>query len=275
LEKLAEFSKRYPQGHRFWRLVQYLRTNPSLLRTLERVKKGESLPPQEFVELGLVKDGELSELGLEILKYFDKRAKQVEEAIRRLRTRERASEDLMELGLSVNEMELKSGKFRRIVSKEVEYLLDKLGIPHKKTDSYFWIRIGNDIYTSPRKVDKTIPGPVNPEVIIEIKEYWGEKAGGSKMTNAIYETLAVASVLKKARRCGYSARYVIILDGKKQWQSRKSDLGRFLDLLNSGVIDELLCGEEISEGIRKLACSIKSSRCHPLGRDTSDLRYRT
>ena len=263
MEKLAEFSKRYPHGHRFWRLVQYLRTNPSLLRTLQRVKKGESLPPQEFVELGLVKDGELSELGLEILKYFDKRAKQVEEAIRRLRTRERASEDLMELGLSVNEMELKSGKFRRIVSKEVEYLLDKLGIPHKKTDSYFWIRIGNDVYTSPRKVDKTIPGPVNPEVIIEIKEYWGEKAGGSKMTNAIYETLAVASVLKKARRCGYSARYVIILDGRKQWQSRKSDLGRFLDLLNSGVIDELLCGEEISEGIRKLACSIKSSRCHP------------
>ena len=40
------------------------------------------------------------------------------------------------------------------------------------------------IWASPRRLDGALPGLINPVGIWEIKEYWGVKGGGSKMSDA-------------------------------------------------------------------------------------------
>jgi hypothetical protein len=37
----------------------------------------------------------------------------------------------------------------------------------------------------------------------------------------------------------------VFIDGKVQWSFRKSDLYRFIDLLNQGIIDLLFIGKEV------------------------------
>lgn len=245
MKQLAEFVK-YPLEHRFWRIVEYLRTNRELLSSLIRFVRGEAFDlPRELVEL------ELSELK-DAARYFEARSAQVEQALFKLRIREQAEQDLIGLGTQPNKKRLKSGMFYKIAAKQVKWMFDLLRITYLPKDSYFWVKIGNNIYTSPRKVDVIVPTSLNPKLVVEIKEYWGEKLGGSKMTNAIYETLCVAHLIKQVEKHGYRIKHLVILDGKRQWEARKSDLGRFLDLLNSGMIDGLLCGSEIREGLIEL-----------------------
>lgn len=104
------------------------------------------------------------------------------------------------------------------------------------------------IWVSPRRLDGALPALLNPVGIWEIKEYWGVKGGGSKMSDAIYECQLVGQELRAFKDLhGPSCRHFVILDGKESWAARRADLRRAVDLLSMGLIDELVVGREILE----------------------------
>jgi hypothetical protein len=102
------------------------------------------------------------------------------------------------------------------------------------------------IWVSPRRLDGALTSLLNPVGLWEIKEYWGGTAGGSKMSDAIYECQLVGEELRTFEdRYGPHVRHYAILDGVQQWGHRKSDLRRAVDLLCAGLLDELLVGSEV------------------------------
>ena len=112
-----------------------------------------------------------------------------------------------------------------------------------------WLE-GDALHVTARNLDGAIPSLHQPEVIWEIKEYWGGgegKAGGSKMSDAVYECNLVGRELREFEDRTDRGRitHVVLLDGKDQWAARGSDLKRFLDLFHQGIIDHLLIGREV------------------------------
>jgi hypothetical protein len=105
---------------------------------------------------------------------------------------------------------------------------------------------GDHIWVSPRRLDGALTSLLNPVGLWEIKEYWGGTAGGSKMSDAIYECQLVGQELRAFEDVyGQHVLHYAILDGVQQWNHRKSDLRRAIDLLCAGLLDELLVGEEV------------------------------
>ena len=102
------------------------------------------------------------------------------------------------------------------------------------------------IWVSPRRLDGAIPDLLNPVAIWEIKEYWGKTGGGSKMSDAIYELHLVGLELRMFEdEFNIHVNHYAIMDGREQWNSRKSDVRRAVDLLYSGLLDELVVGSEV------------------------------
>lgn len=102
------------------------------------------------------------------------------------------------------------------------------------------------LHVSARNLDGAIPSLQNPFVIWEIKEYWGKTSGGSKMSDAVYECQLVGKEIREYEgKSDASISHLVFLDGKNQWQSRKSDLARFIDLECQGLIDRLFVGVDV------------------------------
>ena len=118
------------------------------------------------------------------------------------------------------------------------------------------------IWTSPRRLDGALPSLLNPVGLWEIKEYWGGTSGGSKMSDAIYECQLVGEELRTFEDTGGPrVQHYAILDGARQWSSRQADMRRAVDLLCSGLLDELLVGSEVMEdwpGIVRQLCTLVS-----------------
>jgi len=106
----------------------------------------------------------------------------------------------------------------------------------------------NELHVTARNLDGAVPGLVNPFVIWEIKEYWGKTKGGSKMSDAVYECHLVGlELLDYTTRSGHNINHIVFLDGKEQWGHRKSDMKRFIDLMNQGLIQYLIIGQEVED----------------------------
>lgn len=104
----------------------------------------------------------------------------------------------------------------------------------------------NGLHVSARNLDGAIPSLENPSAIWEIKEYWGKTKGGSKMSDAVYECHLVGLELRTFEATsGISIDHIVFVDGKDQWACRKSDLMRFIDLHQQGLIDHLVIGSEV------------------------------
>ena len=120
--------------------------------------------------------------------------------------------------------------------------------------------IENHLHVTARNLDGAIPGLKNPSVVWEIKEYWGKTSGGSKMSDAVYECNLVGREIREFElRAKTKIKHYVFVDGREQWLTRKSDLGRFIDLESQGFIDRLFVGREVetdweSELTRVLKC---------------------
>lgn len=105
------------------------------------------------------------------------------------------------------------------------------------------------IFVTPRRLDGAIPALLNPYGLWEIKEYWGgneRQGGGSKMSDAIYECQLVGTELRMYEdKGGRRVLHYLVFDGRYQWQRRRSDLARAYDLLSSGLLDEVVVGDEV------------------------------
>ncbi len=115
------------------------------------------------------------------------------------------------------------------------------------------------LHVSARNLDGAIPSLENPSAVWEIKEYWGKTSGGSKMSDAVYECQLVGLELRmfESKR-GISIDHIVFVDGKDQWNSRKSDLLRFIDLHQQGLIDHLIIGREVESEWPILATAVAS-----------------
>jgi transcriptional regulator with XRE-family HTH domain len=105
---------------------------------------------------------------------------------------------------------------------------------------------GNFLHVSVRNIDGAVPGLFNPTVIWEIKEYWGKTSGGSKMSDAVYECHLLGMEIRRfEEKSQQKVQHVVFVDGRDQWSVRQSDLNRFIDLLNQGLIDYLFVGSMV------------------------------
>jgi hypothetical protein len=117
----------------------------------------------------------------------------------------------------------------------------------------------NQLHVTARNLDGAAPALLFPKVIWEIKEYWGQTKGGSKMSDAVYECHLVGRELREfAERTGAKVTHVAFVDGREQWSHRQSDLRRFIDLFHQGIIDHLLIGREVETAWEPLLKSLLS-----------------
>ena len=112
-----------------------------------------------------------------------------------------------------------------------------------------WLK-DNHLHVTVRNLDGAIPALSHPKIVWEVKEYWGGgegKAGGSKMSDAVYECNLVGRELREfEERTGHPRIFhVVFVDGKSQWGARDSDLKRMIDLFHQGIIDHLFIGREV------------------------------
>jgi hypothetical protein len=119
------------------------------------------------------------------------------------------------------------------------------------------------LHVTARNLDGAIPDLANPFVVWEVKEYWGGTQGGSKMSDAVYECNLVGRELREFEEApkvnksvGISVVHVVFVDGLTQWAVRRSDLKRFVDLTNQGLIDYLLAGAEIETELEKILSKV-------------------
>jgi hypothetical protein len=66
------------------------------------------------------------------------------------------------------------------------------------------------------------------------------------MSDAIYECQLVGQELRAFEDLhSVHVLHYVILDGREQWSHRRSDLRRAIDLLEMGLVDELVAGREV------------------------------
>lgn len=187
--------------------------------------------------------------------YLDRREKDFDNAVNSLRTEEEALAFCDRIGAEVTKTRTQSQDHHQSSKAMVaavsyiagEHCLER-GLDFNVAPSRrcVWL-VNNWLHVTARNLDGAIPSLDSPELIWEIKEYWGKTKGGSKMSDAVYECALVGRELREFEERSGASRipHAVFLDGKDQWASRSSDLRRFIDLFHQGIIDHLFVGREV------------------------------
>lgn len=114
------------------------------------------------------------------------------------------------------------------------------------------------IGASSRRFDGAYPSIINPRIVWEIKEYYYATTFGSRVADGVYETQLDGYELKDiSQRSGEPITHVFFLDAYKTWwEDGKSYLCRIIDILNSGLVDEVIVGREVFDRWPELLASI-------------------
>lgn len=187
--------------------------------------------------------------------YLHQRERDFESATSMLRTEEEALDFCAEIGAEVTKVRTRSQDHHQSSAAMVaavsyiagEHCLARgMGFSKAPDRRCVWL-VDNQLHVTARNLDGAIPSLDSPEMVWEIKEYWGKTAGGSKMSDAVYECALVGRELREfeERSGAPRVRHVAFIDGKHQWAARKSDLKRFIDLFHQGFVDHLLVGCEV------------------------------
>ncbi|MBN2376395.1 MAG: hypothetical protein JXD22_08340 [Sedimentisphaerales bacterium] len=115
-------------------------------------------------------------------------------------------------------------------------------------------RDGLPVRTLSRRVDGAFPATVNPIAVWEIKEYYYTTTFGSRVADAVYETLLDGMELADLKRNeNIKVFHYLIIDAHYTWwDCGRSYLCRILDAMHMGYIDEVLFGYEVVERLPKL-----------------------
>lgn len=114
------------------------------------------------------------------------------------------------------------------------------------------------IGASSRRFDGAYPNILNPRIVWEIKEYYYATTFGSRVADGVYETQLDGFEFRDiSQRSGKPITHVFFLDAYKTWWvDGKSYLCRIVDILNSGLVDEVIVGREVLDRWPKLLKSI-------------------
>ncbi|MBI4918505.1 hypothetical protein HY837_01135 [archaeon] len=113
--------------------------------------------------------------------------------------------------------------------------------------------------TLSRWMDGAYPNIMDPVAVWEIKEYYGTTTFGSRVADGVYETMLDGYELKELLNSENKQilHYLIIDDRFTWWIKGKSYLCRIIDLLNSGLVDEVIFGRELLNRWPKIVKSWK------------------
>jgi hypothetical protein len=102
-----------------------------------------------------------------------------------------------------------------------------------------------------RRVDGCYPCVKNPVAVWEIKEYYYTTTFGSRVADAVYETMLDGFELNIARNeLDRKIEHILFIDAKYTWWDLgKSYLCRMVDILNMGFVTEVVFGKEIIERV--------------------------
>ena len=108
--------------------------------------------------------------------------------------------------------------------------------------------------TLSRRFDGALPSTVNPIAIWEIKEYYYTTTFGSRIADGVYETLLDGWELKDLKDSSNQKieHYLIVDAYSTWWEQGRSYLCRMIDMLNMGMVDEIIFGKEVVQRIPKL-----------------------
>lgn len=103
------------------------------------------------------------------------------------------------------------------------------------------------LHTLSRRVDGTYPSTTNPIALWEIKEYYGTTTFGSRVADAVYETMLDGYELNELRlKEEIDIKHYLIVDDRfTWWECGKSYLCRLIDMLHEGYLDEVIFGKEV------------------------------
>ncbi len=214
--------------------------------------------------------GQLTPHGREVQGYLERVDELVEAVIKKLRK-------TTEISGKGKQYRLKSGAFYRILELDVETVLQKVcrayGLKYKinpaATKPPSFLLPDGQVWVLSRQVDVLIPENddyLDPSVIIEIKEFWGEKQGGSKMSDMVYEAQLLGIELQALRQKGVAIRFYLVLNGREQWGYRKGDLRKLMDIMALGYLDgvftpqDFVAFEKLLEQDLKQASQLKKVR---------------
>lgn len=196
--------------------------------------------------------------------YLDGREEDFESATKSLRTEEEAKEFCERIGTEVSSVKTRNLDHHQSSAAMVAAVSRIAGghcAERGLGSSIFPVRrcvwlAGEQLHVTARNLDGAIPSLDSPEMVWEIKEYWGKTKGGSKMSDAVYECALVGRELRDFEERSELPRvpHVVFLDGKDQWSHRRSDLKRFIDLFHQGIIDHLIIGKEVETEWKELLC---------------------
>lgn len=245
--------------HPLWELVRYYLSVSNMSRTnaekwLMDLKNNQLQIDGSYIRIS---DEALAN---QLVGYLKSRESMFEQALKNLRDEEAANLYCKQLGyeVGVTTTENKSHhqSTKSMISAVSSIAIDvckQKGITYNDNpqNRCVWFK-NNMLHVTARNLDGAIPSLANPSIVWEIKEYWGKTKGGSKMSDAVYECHLVGKEIREYEQVsGCKISHLVFLDGKEQWGYRKSDLKRFLDLLNQGLIDQLIIGIEVESAWRE------------------------
>jgi hypothetical protein len=102
-----------------------------------------------------------------------------------------------------------------------------------------------------RRVDGAFPSVINPIALWEIKEYYYTTTFGSRIADAVYESLLDGFELAEIRQFLDKTihHYLMVDDYNTWWNMGRSYLCRICDILHMGLITEVLFGKEVIDRI--------------------------
>jgi hypothetical protein len=107
--------------------------------------------------------------------------------------------------------------------------------------------LGTPLRTLSRRVDGAFPSTLNPVAVWEIKEYYYTTTFGSRVADGVYETLLDGLELEELESSeGVSVLHYLFLDAHYTWwECGRSYLCRIVDMLQMGLVDEVVVGREV------------------------------
>lgn len=104
------------------------------------------------------------------------------------------------------------------------------------------------VRTLARRVDGAFPTLNNPHAVWEVKEYYGTKTFGSRVSGGVYESMLDGAELLELREVERVdiQHYLFIDDEFTWWTKGRSYLCRLIDILHDGLVDEIFVGREVA-----------------------------
>lgn len=98
-----------------------------------------------------------------------------------------------------------------------------------------------------RRMDGAYPDLNSPKIVWEIKEYYGTTSFGSRVADGVYESQLDGYELQRFEKLtGKQIYHALIVDDYYTWWIKgRSYLCRLIDILNEGLVDEVIVGREV------------------------------